>query len=124
MSRFQPGQVWQYKTRPGEESSRLTIAKVESDPKLGTIIHIQIKDVALKSPTAPGEVRNVISHLPYAEQSLTESVTTMEKDRVNPTGWEEGYRLWKPAFDAGKGGIWCIPVAEAVAAMEEALSKQ
>ena len=35
MSRFQPGQVWQYNTRPGEESSRITIAKVEAHPKLG-----------------------------------------------------------------------------------------
>jgi hypothetical protein len=124
MSRFQPGQVWQYKTRRGEESSRLTIARVEPHPKLGTIVHVQIKDVAITSPTAPGGVSKVISHLPYAEQSLTDSVTTMEKDSVNPAGWEEGYKQWKSAFDAGKAGIWSIPVSEAVSAMEQVLSKQ
>lgn len=124
MSRFQPGQIWKYKTRRGEESSRLTIAKVESNPKLGTIVHIQIKDVAIKSPTAPGGVSKVISHLPYAEQSLIESVTTMDKDTVSPTGWEEGYKQWKSAFDVGKAGIWSIPVSEAVSAMEQVLSKQ
>jgi hypothetical protein len=105
MSRFQPGQVWQYKTRRGEELSRLTIAEVESHPKLGTIVHIQIKDVAIKSPTAPEGVSKVISHLPYSEQSLTDSVTIMEKETVSPTGWEEGYKLWRSAFDAGKAGI-------------------
>lgn len=123
MSRFQPGQVWQYKTRPGEEASRLTIAKVESHPKLGTIVHIQIKDVAIKSPTAPGGVSKLISHLPYAEQSLTDSVTTMEKDSVSPTDWEAGYEQWKSAFGAGDGGVWTIPVAEAVSAMEQAINK-
>ena len=124
MSRFQPGQVWQYKTRPGEESSRLTIAKVESHPKLGTIIHIQVKDVAIKSPTAPGGVSKVISHLPYAEQSVADSVTTMEKDTITPTGWEDGYQQWKSAFDAGKAGIWTLTVSEAVSAMEQILGKQ
>ena len=123
MSRFQPGQVWHYKTRPGEESSRLTIAKVETHPKLGTIVHIQLNDVAVKSPTAPGGVSKVISHLPYAEQSVADSVTTLETDTVTPTGWEEGYQMWKSEFDADKAGIWSITVSEAVAAMEEVLGQ-
>ena len=123
-SRFQPGQIWQYKTRPGEESSRLTIAKVESNPKLGTIVHIQVKDVAIKSAKAPGGLSKIISHLPFAEQALIDSVTVMEKDNGNPTGWEDGYKQWKSAFDAGKGGIWSITVSEAVSSMEQILSKQ
>jgi hypothetical protein len=124
VTRFQAGQVWQYKTRPGEEQSRLTIAKVESDPKLGTIVHIQVKDVAIKSPKAPGGVSKVISHLPYSERALTDSVTTMEKDGVTPAGWEEGYQQWKSAFDAGKAGVWTITVSESVSAMEQILGKQ
>jgi hypothetical protein len=123
MSRFQPGQIWQYKTRPGEEQSRLTVAKVESHPKLGTIVHIQVNDVAIKSPSAPGGVSKVISHLPYAEQTLADSVTIMDKDTVSPTGWEEGYEQWKSAFDAGKAGIWTISVSEAISAMEQAMGK-
>jgi hypothetical protein len=124
MSRFQSGQVWQYKTRPGEESSRLTIAKVESNPKLGTIVHIQVTDVAIKSTKAPGGVSKVIYHLPFAEQALTDSVTVMEKGSVTPAGWEDGYKQWKSAYDAGKGGIWSITVSEAVTSMEQILSKQ
>lgn len=124
VTRFQPGQVWQYKTRPGEESSRLIIAKVESNPKLGTIVHIQVKDVAIKSAKAPGGVSKVVSHLPFAEQAISDSVTVMDKDAVSPTGWEDGYKQWKSAFDAGKGGIWSITVSEAVSSMEQILSKQ
>jgi hypothetical protein len=66
----------------------------------------------------------VISHLPYSERALADSVTTMEKDGVAPAGWEEGYQQWKPAFDAGKAGVWTITVSEAVSAMEQILGKQ
>ena len=124
MSRFQSGQVWQYKTRAGEESSRLIIAKVESNPKLGTIVHIQVKDVAIKSGKAPGGVSKLISHLPFAEQAISDSVTAMDKDTVNPTGWEDGYKQWKTAFDAGKGGIWSITVSDAISSVEQIVSKQ
>ena len=124
MSRFQPGQVWHYKTRPGEESSRLTIAKVETHPKLGTIVHIQVTGVSIESPTTPGGLCEVISHLPYAERSVADSVTTLEADTATPTGWEDGYRQWKAAFDEGKAGIWTITVSETVAAMEQMLGKQ
>jgi hypothetical protein len=39
--KFKPGQVWSYKTRPGEERSTITILRVESSPKLGMIVHIE-----------------------------------------------------------------------------------
>jgi len=124
MSRFQPGQIWQYNTRPGEESSRITIAKVEAHPKLGTIIHVQVKDVAIKSSKAPDGVSRVVSHLPFSEQALDKSVTAKEKDGAAPTGWEEGYGQWKSAVDSGKGGIWTIPVSEAIGSLEQILSKK
>lgn len=124
MCRFQPGQVWRYKTRPGEESSRLTILRVESYPKLGRIVHIQVNDVALKNPKSAGDASTVISHLPYAEQSLAQSVTTLGRDNVTPEGWEDGYQHWKSELDAGTAGIWTIEVSEAVSAVEEVLGKQ
>jgi hypothetical protein len=124
MSRFQAGQIWQYKTRAGEESSRLTIVKVEAHPKLGTIIHIQLKDVAIKSSKAPDGISRVVSHLPFSEEAVDKSVTTKEKDGTAPAGWEEGYGQWKSAVDSGKGGIWTIPVSEAIASLEHILSKK
>lgn len=108
MSRFQPGQLWRYKARPGEEASRIAIAKVESHPKLGNIIHIQVTGVAIKSPTAPGGISRVISHLPYEELALRASVTAEEKPGAVADAWEQGYREWKSAFDAGKAGVWSV----------------
>ena len=42
---FAEGQVWEYKTRPGETGSLLRIAKVDRDPKLGDVFHISIVGV-------------------------------------------------------------------------------
>jgi hypothetical protein len=123
MTKFQPGQVWRYNTRPDEAQSRLTILKVESHDKLGTIVHIAIEGVSVKAPAAPGGVSRVISHLPFGEDSLRKSVTELERSVERLPEYEEGYRQWKEAFDAGKGGIWTTPVSEAIAAMEQALNR-
>jgi hypothetical protein len=37
---FQAGQIWEYKTRPGEEASRLYIVKIEEWPNGEKIFHI------------------------------------------------------------------------------------
>lgn len=73
MSRFEPGQVWTYHTRPGEEESRLTIVKVEPHDKLGTIVHIQVNGIAQKPPPARG-LNSVIHHMPFAEEAIGRSV--------------------------------------------------
>ena len=39
---YSEGQIWSYKTRPGEEKSTVLINKVESHEKLGKIFHISV----------------------------------------------------------------------------------
>jgi hypothetical protein len=121
-SLFEPGQVWRYRSRPGEEGSRITVAKVEAHPTWGAIVHIQVTGLAIRSPMAPGGVSRIVSHLPYQEEALRASVTEMEPRAAEPEGWVEGYRQWKTAFDADRAGVWSIPVAEAIDAMEQAIS--
>jgi hypothetical protein len=48
------GQVWSYKTRPGEESSRVLINKIEAMPKLGKVFHISVSAVKVKNPQIAG----------------------------------------------------------------------
>jgi hypothetical protein len=116
--RLVAGQIWSYKTRPGEEGSRLTVLKTESHPKLGNVIHVAVAGVRIKNPRVPGGVSSTVGHMPYQEVALRASL-------VGVTGQEpsapdlEGYRTWKEAFDQGKAGIWSISVAEAVAAIEK-----
>lgn len=124
VTRYEPGQVWRYRTRPGEEASRVGIVKVDSDPKLGHIIHIMVMGLALKNPAAPGGISQSISHLPYLESGIDASVTDLESSGVALSGWEGGYDHWKKPFDEGKAGVWSIPVEEAIAAMEQALSQE
>ncbi len=123
MNEFSAGQIWKYKTRPGEEASRLVVCKVETHEKFGTIIHIHVEDLAIKNPRPPGGVSRVIGHLPFAEEALRQSVVTIAGRRKTLPDYEEGYKTWKEAFDAGKAGIFTVPVAEVVAFMEQALNK-
>ncbi len=122
MSEFSAGQTWRYKTRPGEEASRVVVCKVETDERFGKIVHVYVEGVAIKNPHLAGGVK-IIAHLPFAEGALRRSVVTLEGMRLPLPGYEEGYKTWKQAFDAGKAGIFTIPVAEAVEFMELALNK-
>ena len=123
VSEFFAGQVWTYTTRSGEDDSRLVVCKVEHNAKLGSIIHIHVEGVAIKSPSSPGGVSDVVGHMPFAEESLRESVVTAEETRTQLPDYEEGYRTWKSAFDAGKAGIFTTSVAEGVDFMEQALNR-
>jgi hypothetical protein len=117
--------VWTYRTRPGEEGSRLTVVKVEAHDKLGAIVHFRVDAVAQKNPNAPGGVSRVIHHMPFAADAIDRSVVELvESSAPVPASFEEGYRLWKEAFDAGKGGVWTITVAEAISACEKILAQR
>jgi len=123
MSQFQPGQVWTYHTRPGEEDSRLTVVKVEPHDKVGTIVHIRVDGVAQKNPHAPDGVSRVIHHTPFAAEALQRSVIELVGDGPVPGSFEQGYAIWKQAFDSGKGGVFTITVAESITFCEEVLAK-
>ena len=71
-SKIHPGQVWQYKTRTGEEKSVLTILRVESLPK-GIIIHIRVEGVRLRNCTG-GPEPDKFEHMPFAREAIEHSV--------------------------------------------------
>jgi len=122
-SKFKVGQVWKYKTRPNEENSRLTIAKVENEPKNGNIIHITVTNLKIKNPHAPSGYTDLIGHMPLAESAVAESATELSNEMPDLSSYKEGYQDWREAFDNGRGGIWTLPVSECVAAMEEVVNK-
>jgi hypothetical protein len=122
-SKFHVGERWSYRTRPGEEKSLLTIVKVESSPRLGIIVHISLDGLRVKSAHAPSGFSETISHMPFAETSIEKSVTTLTATSVPLPAFEEGYTEWRRAFEAGKGGIFMITVAEGVGFIETVLNK-
>jgi len=111
-SDFRPGQEWAYRTRPGEESSTLTVLRVERAPKLGVVVHVSVDGIRLGDPARPPRH---IGHLPMSEDALRRSVTRKLRDDAPLPGFEDGYAIWREAYDGGEGGAFSIPVAEVVA---------
>ncbi|MEM1011841.1 MAG: hypothetical protein AAGI46_06430 [Planctomycetota bacterium] len=120
--KYQPGQVWTYHTRDGEDESRLVILHLDSDPKLDTIVHVYIEGVSIKNPHAPSGVGTEIGHLPFAEKAIDNSVLHHIGTRTLPD-FQEGYDTWREAFDSGQAGVFTITAAEAVDCMEQALNQ-
>jgi hypothetical protein len=121
--KYHVGEQWNYRTRPGEERSVLTVLKVESSPKLGVIVHVSLDGLRIESSHAPDGVLETIGHMPFAEHAIDDSVTTRVAAGIAVPAESEGYQEWRRAFDAGEAGIFTISVGEGVSFMAEALSQ-
>ena len=123
------GQVWKYQTRPGESDSRVTIVSIDhGDEEYGDIVHIYISELDIDNPSAPDGKTLFISHLPYAAEMLKASLTELESTYDDVQGeleqyeaTQEGYRLWKRAFENSEAGVFTNPVADAIGFVEESI---
>lgn len=122
MSKYQAGQVWTYKTRPGEEASRLTIVKVEPYGNDGTAVHVHVSGLSIKAPNSPGGRMTFVSHLPFAEATIEKCLVHLESENTDLPDYQEGYSMWKEQADKGEAGVFTISVAEALNAIEGAVS--
>jgi hypothetical protein len=119
--KYKSRQVWSYKTRPGEEQSRMIVLQVDHDPKLGTIVHVSLVGLHIKSAASPNGETDQVGHMPVTEQALNGSVVAIVGTVPELPSYQEGYAMWKDAVEHGKGGVFTIPLAEAVAYFESAL---
>jgi hypothetical protein len=118
---YAEGQVWSYKTRPGESGSTLLINKIDNDPKLGAIFHISVLGVSVKNHGAPST--RELPHLPVSKQTLEVScIKLLGQSKPNPA-YLDGYAQWKQAFDQGHAGVFTIPVSEIVGILESTINK-
>jgi hypothetical protein len=114
--KYQPGQVWQYKTRQDEQGSRISVLRVEMLPKVGTIVHVRVDHVRLRNCAGGPEPDN-FQHMPFTRDAIERSITKLEKDSVNTD--LGGYEQWR----ADCGGVYTITVAEAIAVAEYTFNK-
>ncbi|WP_139217861.1 hypothetical protein [Pontibacter chinhatensis] len=121
---FKEGQVWEYETRIGEESSKLTILKVEEYPRGQVVVHIAIDNVNIKSPTSEDSIVTSIEHLPFDLEALEKSVTKKITDNQPIPDFKDGYEVWKLFFDEGDAGVFSTSVKEAVAYTEETMEQE
>jgi hypothetical protein len=115
---YEVGQVWEYKTRPGEEASRIYIAKIDEDEKLGRIFHIYVDGLRIKNKHTDSGYQNALPHSPVDKSTLDASVTNLINIVEDVPDVSEGYKAWKDAFDAGQGGVFNIPVAQIIEYIE------
>ena len=121
MSKYQPGQVWTYKARAGEEDSRVTILKIDEHEILGNIVHLHISGVTIMDPPAPDRFAKVIHHAPFALAAVEDSVLEVQSEKVDLPEFREGYEIWKEAFEDGKAGVFTVSIAAGIEAMAQSL---
>ncbi|ACL04442.1 conserved hypothetical protein [Desulfatibacillum aliphaticivorans] len=119
---YAEGQIWSYKTRPGEEKSTVLINKIESHDILGHIFHISIREIKLKSAATASGFVTEITHSPVSEETLKKSLTKVVGKGAANSECIEGYYTWKEAFDNGEAGIFTVSVSEIVDLMEKTVN--
>ncbi len=120
---YKSGQVWKYKTRPGEEISLVYIVKVDSEKGYGNIYHIYVDGLRIRNSKIKGGVQSQLPHAPVDEKTLNDSVTTLLRESGPMPDISEGYRAWREPFEAGTAGVFNIPVARIVDLIEDVVSK-
>ena len=120
--RYAEGQVWKYRTRPGEEGSLLVIGRITetvSEPTYG----IYLTGVKIENARAARGFQDVLPHAPVTGAVLDTSVTERVDTTIALDDFDEAYGEWKAAYDADEGGVFTIPVSEIVGTIEYAASQ-
>ena len=120
---YQVGQVWEYKTRPHEESSLIYIVLIDKDEKLGSIYHVSIDRLKIKNPKTDSGLQDILPHAPVDRNTLDNSVTNLVEITSKLPDISEGYQIWKQAFDSGEGGVFNTPVQQIIEYIEDVIEK-
>lgn len=119
---FAVGQIWEYKTRPGEEGSRVIVGKIESIDKVGKVVHVKLSGLKIRNPGAPGGYSTTMGHAPVLGEKLKESVTKLAGHSGDLEGFQEGYSTWLKEHRSGKAGVFSITLREIVDSIEQAIT--
>ncbi len=115
---FASGQIWTYKDAV-PATSRVIIGRIDIFPGDRTVISVSITDAPIPTTTEPLQT---ISHLPFDEGALRQSVEKQVGVAMVPSEFAEGYQLWREEYDRGDAGTFTIPVAEAVEYIKQAVT--
>lgn len=131
MGKYRAGQVWTYKTRPGEEASRLVVCQVdanqdgESQNGAGqngeSIVHVYLEGLTIHSSTSLAPAITTLSHLPMAETALDGSTIDCVGERSPLPEFEDSYQAWQVGYRRGLAPVFRDSIAESVAKVEEVI---
>ena len=119
---FEPGQVWKYDNRDGEDDSRLTVVRVDDDPEYGSIVHIYVSGLKIPNADAPDGVTTFVCHMPFIEDSIKKSVTELDRSVDKLPDFQEGYLLWREAFEGSEAGVFEVSVSDGIEIIQQSLS--
>jgi hypothetical protein len=115
---YAAGQSWTYRTRPGEEASRVAIRHIDHEPEDGQVFHVSILDVKLRNHRVPGGMQGAMNHAAVSRSTLDASLLALAGDADTDESWRDGYGVWRQAYDNGDAGIFEIPVSEILGYIE------
>ncbi len=122
-STYEVGQVWEYKTREGEENSRMTVVALTEHQHFGLIINISLDNLKIRSSHSEDGFINGLSHSPCSQESINNSVISLVGKVEQLPDFQEGYDEWKTAFDEGKAGVFGGSIQEIISTLEEAIQQ-
>ena len=120
---YESGQIWQYKTRVGEEQSLLYIVKVDEIQGYGKIYHIYVDGIKIKNPHISSGFQTYLPHAPVDESTLNQSVTKQFNGKKSMPDISDGYKAWKEPFDKGEAGVFNIPVSKIIEYIEQVVNQ-
>ncbi|MGN6093971.1 MAG: hypothetical protein ACTHOL_16600 [Luteibacter jiangsuensis] len=112
------GQSWTYRTRPGEEASRVAIRRIGIEPEDGEVFHVSILGVKLRNHRLPGGIQPAMHHAAVSRASLDASLLHPDGQADTEENWRDGYDVWRQAYDNGDAGIFDIPLADVLGYIE------
>jgi len=118
-SKYHVGDIYAFQSRPTEPNARLTVVKVEYQKKIGTVIHIRVDSVKVKTSQNPVRYSTVITHMPFSEPALDSSGLRKLGEAKTIPDYQEGYDEWRASFDKGNAGVFTISVGKSVEYMEK-----
>ena len=113
--RYAVGQVWEYRTRPGDEGSLLKIQRIESfgpPERNERVYHISVIGFRLRTGGT------VLEHSPVSRETLDASLTRPVDQAIEFPDPANGILDWK----AHNGGVFTITVAEIIELIDQQTS--
>lgn len=116
------GQSWTYRTRPGEEASRVAIRRIDIEPEDGEVFHVSILGVKLRNHRLPGGIQPAMHHAAASRASLDASLLEPDGQADAEEHWRDGYDVWRQAYDNGDAGIFDLPLADVLGYIERVVA--
>jgi hypothetical protein len=112
--RYEPGQVWEYQTRPQDAGSLVRIQRIEKQGD-HDVFHVSMVGVSIE-----GLAGKALPHLPVSRETLDGSVTRLSTADTAFPDPSEGIAAWRDA----EGGVFTIPLGEIADIVEEMVERE